>query len=77
MLESAACRDFGFSMDVSRLLAHELAAPAVVIVDYTDMTEADSAQTSVTTANRKMASARVRVMVPLSEDDCQLMLPIV
>ncbi|HAM61885.1 MAG TPA: ATP phosphoribosyltransferase regulatory subunit, partial [Psychrobacter sp.] len=33
----------GFSMDVSRLLAHiELAAPAVVIVDYTDMTEADS-----------------------------------
>ena len=62
----------GFSMDVSRLLAHiELAAPAVVIVDYTDMTEADSARKQALQQQiEKWRQQGYRVIVPLSEDDC-------
>jgi len=54
------------------LLAHiELAAPAVVIVDYTDMTEADSARKQALQQQiENWRQQGYRVIVPLSEDDC-------
>ncbi len=61
----------GFSVDISRLLAHiELDSPAVVIVDYTDMNNADNAQKQA--LQQHIATWRqqgYRVTVPLNEED--------
>lgn len=62
----------GFSMEVSRLLAHvELATSAVVVVDYKSMADADSKQTQA--LQLKVAQLREKgsqVTVPLDESDC-------
>ncbi|TXD97669.1 ATP phosphoribosyltransferase regulatory subunit [Psychrobacter frigidicola] len=62
----------GFSMDVSRLLAHiELDKPTVVIVDYSAMNTADDAE--LQTLQQQVASLRqqgYRVTMPLDADDC-------
>lgn len=62
----------GFSMDVSRLLAHvQLDAPMVVIVDYDAVSNMDSAQKQ--TLQQKVDSLRqqgYRVTVPLDARDC-------
>jgi ATP phosphoribosyltransferase regulatory subunit len=64
----------GFSMDVSRLLAHiQLDKPTVVIVDYSAMNHADTAQ--LQTLNQQVDSLRqqgYRVTMPLDADDCPL-----
>lgn len=60
----------GFSMDVSRLLAHiKLEAPMIAMVDYADMTAADSTQALQQTIN-DLRQQGVRVTVPLNADDC-------
>ncbi|AMN67102.1 ATP phosphoribosyltransferase regulatory subunit [Psychrobacter sp. P11G5] len=62
----------GFSMDVSRLLAHvQLDAPMVVIVDYDTVSNTDSAQKQ--TLQQQVDSLRqqgYRVTVPLDAHDC-------
>ncbi|MGM8886832.1 ATP phosphoribosyltransferase regulatory subunit [Psychrobacter sp. 1U2] len=62
----------GFSMDVSRLLAHvELAAPVVVVVDYAAINNMDSEQRQ--TLRQQVDSLRqqgYRVTVPLDMHDC-------
>ena len=62
----------GFSMDVSRLLAHtQLDAPTVVIVDYDAMSTATAAQLDA--LNQYVDSLRkqdYRVTMPLSVQDC-------
>lgn len=62
----------GFSMDVSRLLAHiELAAPAVVVVDYTAMNQADDTQKQALQQQiAKWRQQGYRVTVPLNANDC-------
>lgn len=62
----------GFSMDVSRLLAHvQLDAPMVVVVDYDTVSNTDSAQKQ--TLQQQVDSLRqqgYRVTVPLDAHDC-------
>nr|WP_227679783.1 ATP phosphoribosyltransferase regulatory subunit [Psychrobacter frigidicola] len=62
----------GFSMDVSRLLAHiQLDKPTVVIVDNTAMNDAD--ETQLQALQQQVASLRqqgYRVTMPLDADDC-------
>ncbi len=62
----------GFSMDVSRLLAHvQLDAPMVVVVDYDAVNNTDSAQKQ--TLQQQVDSLRqqgYRVTVPLDAHDC-------
>ncbi len=62
----------GFSMDVSRLLAHvELAATSVVIVDYHDMSQADDTQ--IQTLKQQVTDLRKQgccVTMPLDANDC-------
>ena len=62
----------GFSMDVSRLLAHiELETPSVVIVDYVAMSNADKAQQQTLQQQiEKWRQQGYRVTVPLTSDDC-------
>ncbi len=61
----------GFSMDISRLLAHiELANPAVVIVDYQAMTDADNTQAQALQQQiEKYRQQGYRVTVPLNDND--------
>ncbi|WP_352337934.1 ATP phosphoribosyltransferase regulatory subunit [Psychrobacter sp. 16-MNA-CIBAN-0192] len=62
----------GFSMDVSRLLAHtQLEAPTVVIVDYAALNNADETQLNV--LEQQLVSLReqgYRVTMPLDAQDC-------
>jgi ATP phosphoribosyltransferase regulatory subunit len=62
----------GFSMDVSRLLAHiELATSTVIIVDYAAIHNADQAQ--LQTLQQQVVSLRqqgCRVTMPLNIEDC-------
>lgn len=62
----------GFSMDVSRLLAHtELEAPTVVIVDYAALHHADATQLKA--LDEQLVSLRgqgYRVTIPLDVHDC-------
>ena len=62
----------GFSMDVSRLLAHiELETPAVVIVDYVAMINADKTQQQTLQQQiEKWRQQGYRVTVPLTFEDC-------
>ncbi|WP_310734122.1 ATP phosphoribosyltransferase regulatory subunit [Psychrobacter sp. GP33] len=62
----------GFSMDVSRLLAHtQLEAPTVVIVDYAALNNAD--ETQLNALEQQLVSLReqgYRVTMPLDAQDC-------
>lgn len=62
----------GFSMDVSRLLAHiELATSTVILVDYAAINNADQAQ--LQTLQQQVVSLRqqgCRVTMPLNIEDC-------
>ena len=62
----------GFSMDVSRLLPHiKLATPTVIVVDYADLSTADSAQQQA--LQQQVANLRLqnkRVTIPLDAHDC-------
>ena len=64
----------GFSMDISRLLAHiELAAKQVVVVDFADANNADSAQRKA--LGQKVTELRQQgycVTLPLEADDCPI-----
>lgn len=62
----------GFSVDISRLLAHvELDKARIVLVDYTDMDGADAMQ--IQALKQQVADLRqqgYRVTTPLNNDDC-------
>ena len=62
----------GFSMDISRLLAHiELDAARVVVVDFADMNSADNTQ--MQTLQQQVTDLRQQgycVTMPLEADDC-------
>ena len=62
----------GFSMDVSRLLAHiDIAAPTVVVVDHAAMHNADSSQLQALTQQvERLRQQAYRVTIPLNADDC-------
>ena len=62
----------GFSMDVSRLLAHtQLDTPMVVIVDYTAMSNADNAQQQALAQQVDgLRQQGYRVTMPLDAHDC-------
>lgn len=64
----------GFSMDVSRLLAHiDLETPKIAVVDYMTMAKADTAQqTHLQQQVMQLRQQGYRVTVPLNETDCPL-----
>ncbi|GAA0313085.1 ATP phosphoribosyltransferase regulatory subunit [Psychrobacter aestuarii] len=61
----------GFSMDISRLLAHiSLVTARIAVVDYAALSRADSnAKQALTAYTKTLRDAGVRVTVPLSADD--------
>ncbi len=62
----------GFSMDVSRLLAHiQLDAPTVVVVDYDAMNRVDNAQSQALQQQvERLRLQGYRVTMPLDAHDC-------
>ena len=61
----------GFSMDISRLLAHtQMAAPTVVLVDFADLQDADKDQKqSLTEQIKNLRQQGHRVTMPLNDTD--------
>ncbi len=64
----------GFSMDVSRLLAHvELDAPTIVVVDFAATQQADAEQLQALQQQvSQLRQQDYRVTMPLDADDCPL-----
>ena len=61
----------GFSMDISRLLAHtNIETPAVVVVDYNELLTIDNTQKqALYECVNELRKQGYRVTVPLSTDD--------
>ena len=62
----------GFSLDVSRLLAHtQLDAPKIVVVNHADMSHADAAKTTALYEQvQTLRQQGYRVVMPLNQQDC-------